>query len=550
MELTQSIQQAADLANQGKFAEADKICREIIAINDRFHPAYHLLGQLASHAGRNDIAVSMLEHAAALDPNRAYYQRDLAEVLVLSAKAQDALSIIKRALVLEPDDAQAHFILGLATMSLGMLDNASEAFQQTIELEPNFSPAHNNLGSLLERSGELKEAKKAYSEAVRIESNNAQAQNNLASILIAEGDIKAAKDHLEAAIKASPDYIEAHHNLSALKKYQKDDLHITRLQSIAADPSKLTTDNQIRLEFVLGKAYSDMGDYDRAFSHYKNGNQKKRATFEYCEDEATKFNSDLKTSFPSAFFQGPAESQSNEPIPIFIVGMPRSGSTLVEQILVSHSEVSTAGELTVLNKIVKDHVEEFPKGVDKLSNAEFAEIGNAYLNVIRKKAPESKYIIDKMPGNYRLLGLIARALPQAKIINTTRNPLDCCFSVYTRLFLETLHYGYDLEELGNYYLLYQNLMAHWHSVLPDGVLTDAAYESVVGDLRGEAEKMVDFIGLRWQEELLEFYLQETNVLTASAAQVRQPIYKSSIERWKPFQKELEPLIRALNIVLS
>lgn len=546
MDLIQAIQQAATHANQGKFAEADKLCRDIIAANDRFHPAFHLLGQLAAHAGRDDVAVPMLKRAAALNPDNAQYHRDLAEVLLFSANAQEALSCIERAVNLEPENSKAHFTLGLITMTLGQVDRAIEAYQSAIKLEPNFGPAHNNLGSLLETSGDLQGAKNEYAEAIRIDHKNAQAQNNLASILIGEGNIEKAKSHLEAAIEAAPDYIEAHHNLSGLKKYSANDKHMELLLELAKDTSRLTKENQIRLEFVLAKAYADIKEYDQAFIHYDTGNKLKRSTFEYNEHAAKQFHIKLKESFPSALFQGREEAVTSSPTPIFIVGMPRSGSTLVEQILTSHDDISTAGELKVLNEIIKEHIPDFPGGMDNVTNDVFKKIGDAYIAVLQKAGPDSRYKIDKMPGNYRLIGMIAKAMPHAKIIHTIRNPMDCCVSIYTRLFLNILHYGYDLVELANYYNMYQDLMNHWHNVLPKGAIFDVAYKDVVSDLKAVSKDMIQYLGLEWEPALLEFYNQKSNVTTASAAQVRTPIYTSSVNRWRVYEKHLGVLIETLN----
>jgi tetratricopeptide (TPR) repeat protein len=545
MDLMQAIKKAENLANKGKFAEADKICRDIIAVNDRFHPAFHLLGQLAAHANRNDIAVPMLRRAASLNPNNAQYQRDLAEVLLFSARVKNALDVIEHAVILEPQDPKAHFILGLTTMSLGLLDRAIEAYRTAIKLEPEFGAAHNNLGSLLERAGNLKEAKKAYAKAISIDPGNVQAQNNMASILIAEGNIKAAIIHLETAIKVAPGYIEAHHNLSTLKTYKKNDQHIIQLQSLSKHPSRLTKENQIRLEFILGKAASDIGNYDEAFMHYDRGNLLKRSTFEYDENASRQLHKDIKKNFITVPLNNLRGKEAKSPIPIFIVGMPRSGSTLVEQILVSHDDISSVGEMTALNEIIKKHINDFPNGIKDLSNQDYENIGSAYIAALRDAGADTGFVIDKMLGNYRLLGIIGHAFPHAKIIHTTRNPMDSCVSIYTRLFLETLHYGYDLNELGNFYNFYSDLMEHWRKILPNDMFIDISYEEVVSDLKSASEKLINFIGLEWQENMLDFHKQGSTVRTASAEQVRKPIYKSSVERWRVYEKQLQPLKKIL-----
>lgn len=545
MNQNQAIQMAAGLANQGKFAEAQKACQDILAANNKFHPAYHLLSQLAFQGGRSDIATQMLNNAVALDPNRATYHRDLAEVLFHSTRIKEAFSTINRALALDNKDPKSHFIAGLALMTNGEQPEAIKAFETTIKLAPNFGPAYNNLGSLMEAAGKVSDAKAHYQVAIKIDCKNAQAQTNLASIMIAQGDLEQAKKHLLAAIKARPDHIEAHHNLSGIKKYKKNDEDLQILKQIAKDPSRLSPINQVRLYFVLGKAYADILDHDQAFQYYNQGNAKMRSGLDYDETSAAAFNEALITVFDEEYVSGPQISDNNDPTPVFIVGMPRSGSTLVEQIIAGHSDVYAAGELTTLGTIIKSKVENFPHGLEALSDRELNSIGQDYLAEIKKVAPNAKRIIDKMPGNYRFVGLISKILPGAHVIHTQRSAMDCCLSIYTRLFLEPLHYAYDMAELGRYYTLYQDLMKHWQAVLSEERMTDVKYEDVVVDLEGEARRLIKFIGLDWQEAVLEFHSQKGAVKTASAAQVRKPIYKTSIERWKPYEKNLEPLIKSL-----
>lgn len=542
MNVNDAIERAAKLANQGKFAEADKICRDIIKANDKFHPAYHLLGSLAFQAGRDDIATQMLHKASLLDANRASYHRDLAEVLALSGKPKDAMMVINRALSLNGNDAKSHYIAGLALMALNIPEKAVEAYKAAIKLAPNYGAAYNNLGAMLEMSGKADQAKDAYTKAILINENHAEAHNNLAALLIAEGSIKEAETHLNAAISARPNYIEAHHNLSALKKYHGDDAHIPMLKTILKDADRLPLENKARLYFTLAKVYSDLDDHDLAFDYYKLGNDTKRASIDYQEERSIKISEDIISTFDN---NGSEALGNQDPTPIFIVGMPRSGSTLLEQILSGHSDIFAAGELLTLGNLIKEKLDHFPAGLENLSDQALKAIGDEYLAQIKELNPGAARIVDKMPGNYQYAGLIARILPNAHIINARRDPMDCCFSIYTRLFLETLHYTYDLAELGRYYKRYQTLMDHWHHVLPDGIMIDVAYEDVVENVEEEARKLIKFIGLDWQDECLNFHKNKAPIKTASAAQVRKPIYKTSIEKWRPYEKHLEKLMEAL-----
>ena len=545
MNSIQAIQMAARLANQGKLVKAQKICQDIIASNEKFHPAYHLLGQLAFQDGRLDIAAQLLKNASYLDPKRASYYRDLAEVLFHSNKLKDTLLFLRRALDINSEDPKTHFLSGLTLMKNGEGELAIKSFETVINLAPNFGAAYNNIGSLLENSGRLDEAIKNYKEAIRIDANNIQAQNNLASTMIATGDMERAKKHLFLAIKTDPSYIEAHHNLSGLKKYKKSDQDLKNLKKIAKDFIKLSPINQVRLHFILAKAHSDIGEHDRAFFYYQLANTKMRSNLEYNQKVAEKVNIDLINVFNIDYFGSDQILDNEDPTPIFIVGMPRSGSTLVEQIVASHSEVYAAGELTLLGDIIKSKIDKFPVDLETLNKDELKNIGKDYLAEIKKIAPNAKRIVDKMPGNYQFIGIISKILPGARIIHTKRNPIDCCFSIYTRLFLEKVHYAYDLGELGNYYKLYEDLMDHWRDLLSDGIMIEVNYEGVVGDLEGEARKILDFIDLEWEGSVLGFHKQAGVIKTASAAQVRKPIYQTSIQRWRVYEKHLRPLIELL-----
>lgn len=550
MNINDAIHLAAKYANQGMFGQAEKICRDIIMENDKYHPAYHLLGQLAFQSGRDELAIKMLRKAASLDINRATYHRDLAELLCVTGQHQDTLSVINRSLELNPNDPKSHYIAGMALTALNAVDQAKNAYKKVITLSPDHGLSHNNLGALLERTGHLDEAKEAYSKAIKINQNHAEAQNNLATVLIAEGDTKGAKKHFEAAIKARPSYIEAHHNLSALKKYKKNDEHLAQLETIADDISALSDENKIRLYFTLGKAYSDIGKYDAAFNFYQSGNNAKRAGTEYNEAAATTLIEEIKTVFNHTYFQDIKIEKNNDPTAIFIVGMPRSGSTLIEQILASHSDVHAGGELHLLNDIVKTKTKNFPQGIKTLSDKELKTIGIEYLEHIKRLNPNATRIVDKMPANYHYAGLIAKILPGAHIINSNRNPMDSCLSNYTRLFLQTIPYTYDLVELGRYYSRYQDLISHWHEVLPKDILINIGYEDVVADLEKEARKIIAFVGLEWEDSCLDFYKNKRRIETASAAQVRKPIYKTSVERWRPYEKHLGPLIAELENIPS
>lgn len=533
MDLNKAMHMAVGFANNGDLAAAEKACQDIIRAYDRFHPAFHLLGQIAFRTGRIDMAMDMTKRAGSLDQRNPEYMRDMAEILFYAGKPQDAINFAGRALQINQRDAKCHYIAGLAFNVMGDLHRAQAAFEATLNFDPNNSNAQNNLGSVLEKQGRQENAKAAYEKAVEMDPGNVEAINNIASMMIAAGDLDVAKEKLETAIKIRQDYIEAHHNLSGLKTYTDEDIKTLK----GLDPSRLPPINQARWAFILGKAYADVGDHNKAFDHYERGNKLMRGLIKFDGDEAAKFHQSLIDEFKTDDCAS-LEGAIDDPTPIFIVGMPRSGSTLTEQILASHTDVYAAGELLTLSNLIKEKCPSFP---NDLSDDQLKDIGNAYLTELKKHVPDAKRIIDKMPGNYAFIGLISKILPGAKIIHTRRNPMDCCVSIFTRLFLEPVHYAYDLKELGNYYNNYQDLMDHWRDTLPQDMMTEVQYEEIVGDLENQAKDLIKFVGLDWQDAVLDFHKQKGNVTTASAAQVRKPIYKTSVERWRVYEDKLVEL---------
>ena len=539
--LPDAFARAAQLAAQGKLQQAEKICNDIIVANENFHQAAHLLGQIAFRDQKGEVAAQMTHKAILIDGSIAEYHRDLAEILSVAGKPKDAMIVIERALKINVNDPKSHYIAGIALSALGERPKSIEAYKKAVELNPKFGLAYNNLGSALESSGDVASAKEAYAEAVEINQTHAEAQNNLAAILISEGDVEGATKHLEAAIVARPKFIDPHYNLSTIKNYTDDDVHIVQMEMIAQNTSGLPMDARIRLCFALGKAYEDAGKYEQSFDMYGAANKAKRKTFKYNEERAIETGEEIKSSFDKAYLKGLKKSKKDDPLPIFVVGMPRSGSTLIEQILCSHDDIHGAGEVIFLTQAIQKRCNKFPAGVADLTDADISAISEEYLAQLKALAPGAKRIVDKMPSNFYYVGLIAKIFPGAHIINTARHPLDSCLSNYSRLFNHTMEFAYDLEELGRYYNRYQDLITHWHKVLPKKTLLDVHYEKVVADLEKEARNLIDFVGLDWQDSCLEFYNNKRTVHTASVTQVRQPIYKSSVKRWEKFGTALDPL---------
>jgi Sulfotransferase family len=318
-------------------------------------------------------------------------------------------------------------------------------------------------------------------------------------------------------------------------------VNLTKLDSfMAAD--------RTTLHFGLGKAYLDLGDSAEAFRHYREGNRLKRATYTYDADVNDRWMAEIAEAFSPTLMKAKAEIGARSDIPIFVVGMPRSGTTLVEQILASHPMAHGAGELRRLQSL-GDEVG-FPTGIPTLAPERLNGIGEAYLAYVAPMAAGRRHVVDKMPSNFALAGLIRLVLPDARIIHCRRDPVDTCLSCYTKLFAGQQDFAYDLNELGRFHRAYQRLMAYWRDILPASHLLEVDYEAVVDDVEAEARRMLQFLGLPWNDSVLRFYETERPVRTASSNQVRQPIYRSSAGRWRKHAAHLQPLLAALNVPAS
>lgn len=513
------------------------------------HAAWHELGLAAFNRGDLALAIQCLEAAVAVNGKVALYQRNLGEICRRAGLLEKAEAAGRRAVKLAPSDIDAHYNLGLAYTDARNYRKAVACYRQALKLNPRHNLSWNNLGSALEQEGDKDQALAAYEKAIAIDPRHAEAQNNAGAIYSEQGRLAQARTAFQAAIDARPDFVEAHYNLSSLKKYTRDDPHLAMLERIYAARDKLSDHARIRYCFALGKALDDIGEFDRAFAAYDEGNRLQHKALPMDEARADAMLDEILRVFDEKFFseradwQGAADSRRT---PIFIVGMPRSGTTLLEQILCSHPSVHGAGELIDLNAVITQATaasagQPFTAGVVHLTEAELCKLGETYLKRVWKLSPESAFITDKMPANFFYLGLIHLALPHAKIIHAMRDPMDSCFSCFSRLFNDTMEFAYDQGTLGRYYARYIRLMQHWHKVLPAGTILDLPYELMVEDTEGQARRVLEFVGLPWDRACLEFHKNERLVKTASVAQVRKPIYKSSVARWRHFSRHLRPL---------
>jgi hypothetical protein len=410
-------------------------------------------------------------------------------------------------------------ILATRFRTLGRFDEAFAHYHKALAIKPDYAEAHNNLGVSFKMLGRTEEARRAF----------------------------------ETAIQLAPRRVLFYAGLVETRRFAEGDRHLAAMKKLARDLASLPGEEQIQLHFALGKAFADLAQHDRSFRHLLAGNALKRQQISYDEAAVLAEFDRIRAVFTRGLMQDKQDLGYPSPVPVFIIGMPRSGTTLVEQMLASHPRVFGAGELTdfhdALTRLAAREAvpQPYPEMVSSMTGPRLFELGADYLARVRRMAPSADRITDKMPGNFLAAGLAHLALPNARIIHIRRDPIDTCFSCFSTLFAVHNRHAYDLGELGRYYRGHAVLMEHWHDVLPVEVMIEVQYETLVTDFEREARRIVAHCGLDWDDACLAFHRTQRPVQTASMLQVRQPIYQSSVGRWRPYKDWLGPLLAALDV---
>jgi tetratricopeptide (TPR) repeat protein len=380
-----------------------------------------------------------------------------------------------------------------------------------------------------------------------LDTGHAPAHFGVGNALQVLGRVDEARQAFECAVALAPGVPLFHYALLQTKRLREDDLHFASMENLARHITSLPESGQIELHFALAKAYDDIGRTEHAFEHLRDGNMLKRRAIVYDEEAGLGALHAIERVFTSEMMEARRGLGDPSEVPVFIIGMPRSGTTLVEQILASHPRVFGAGEVFHLQELVSTgHAgAQFLSDFSSLSGEQLRQFGRSYVERLQSIAPQAHRITDKLPANFRFAGLIHLVLPKARIIHVRRDRVDTCFSCYTRMFPSGQEYTFDLGELGRFYRAYESLMEHWRIALPAGAMLDVQYETLVTDLEGQARRMIAYCGLEWDDRCLRFYETERGVRTASFAQVRKPVYSASIGRWRHYERWLRPLIEAL-----
>jgi tetratricopeptide (TPR) repeat protein len=495
---------------------------------------------------RHEEALANYDRALAIQPDFAQALSNRGNVLFELKRHEEALANYDRALAIQPDFAQTLSNRGNVLFELKRHEEALASYDRALAIRPDFAEAHHGRGTVLS-TFELKryeEALASYDQALAIWPDFAEAHHGRGTVLRTFGRIEEARHFLGKAFELAPRKAEFCGSLAESKRFVDGDPHLTLIEALARDIGSLRDEDQIYLHFALGKVYADLGQHERSFSNLIEGNALKRKQIVYNDAAALAQLERTWELFTAEAMRKGRGFGDPSTVPIFIIGMPRSGATLVEQILASHPKVYGAGELTDFEVVVAS-LRGSHGGRPGLVAEELRQISARYLERVRVTAPAAERITDKMPANFRHAGLIYLVLPNARIIHTRRDPIDTCLSCFSILFAYNQSFTYDLAELGRYYRAYAALMEHWREVLPLEQMLEVQYEELVANFEPVARRIVAYCGLEWDDACLEFNKTRRPVWTASAVQVREPIYRSSIGRWRPYEGMLWSLIKAL-----
>ena len=531
------------LFKQGKLQECRVQCEALAKRFPNEPNTANLLGATYAALGKLDKAIASYAKALQSWPDFAEAHSNLGDALLGLGKTGEAAASYQKAIHLKPELVVAQTNLGAALIQLGNAEAAVSSLTKALQIEPNLAEAHNNLGIALNDLGRPEEALSSLTRALQINPDFAEAHNNLGATLNSLGKPgEAAESHIKA-LQIDPTLARAYRFLSNVKTFQDGDPEIRQMLQLL-ERKNLPDKNRRDLDFALAKAHEDIGDYDRAFSLFEEGNRLRKKELNYDISSTRALFARIKETFLNEIpiLKDVAESGTeNRQRPVFVLGMPRSGTSLVEQILASHSQVYGAGELVLMGQSVK--AVDWASGKLSADKLRFARA--TYLSGLEKLGRPELYVVDKMPINFWWIGFIIAALPGPSIIHVKRDARATCWSNYKHYFSGKGNgYAYDLQDVTEYFRMYVDLMTFWHELFP-GRIVDLDYESLTENQEEETRRLVSRIGLQWEDQCLEFHKTERAVQTASALQVRQRMYRDSSSEWRKYEKHLEPMVEAL-----
>lgn len=476
---------------------------------------------------------------------------DAAAELVKYDKLDDAERVYKGVLEHSPANIGAMFNLGIVSHRKLDYENAEYWFNRALAINPKEAETMCALGVLKLDQGDVEAATKLAEEAVAAKPTP-EMYARRGGLMRELGRIDEAHENLEKAIEMKPDFVGAYYDMAISRTFAEDDPEFQAMLKLARDDT-LDVNEKTQINFAIGRSYARMKDFGKAFEFYAKGNELKRGTIEYDPNFLSDMVDTTIELFTPELMEKFADVGNMSEKPIFIIGMPRSGTTLVEQIISAHPDVHGGGEMVHLMNTVPpapnpdlpayfrhDKATVCPALVDMFTPEFLKGIGDRYVAILDKIAPDAKYVTDKMPFNSLWAGLIRLAMPNAKIIHCTRDPMSIGLSIYLHLFTNPIPWAYDLEDIGYSCNSHKKLMDHWHALFPNDIY-EANYETIVADQENESRKLLEFCGIPWDDRCLEFYKAERAVTTASVYQVRQPIYRDSLKKWEKYGDNLAPM---------
>jgi tetratricopeptide (TPR) repeat protein len=568
----------------GRLEDAAASYRRALDADPEFAEAHNNLGELSLECGRADEALLSYQQALRIRPDFAHAHQNLGKALVRLGRFEEAVQSCRRAIAISPGLTEAHNTLGSALVGLARPQEAIASFQRALGIDPDFAEAHANLARALRSIGRLDDAVAAYRRALLLKPDLILARTELATALRLQRLTDEAEQSCRKALQAHPDFAaavvvlaelradagqfaeaeelfrralaidpalpEAWLGLTRVRRMTPaDDAWLAAMQRLVAQD--LPPQRELLLRFAIGKYFDDVGYYGQAFRSYQRANElAKRCGPSHRRQNLSGTMDLIMRSYDGPWINRQRAAVHRSARPVFIVGMLRSGTTLAEQILASHPQVYGAGELPFWSEVAAaafSKASSADLSATRVSDSTVADLGDRYLRVLRGLSPGALRVVDKLPTNFLFLGLIRAALPGARIIHLLRHPIDTCLSIYFQHFEAANTYANDLEDLAHYYSQYWRLMKHWRSVLPEDAILEVPYEELVADLPRWTRRMLEFIGVPWDERCLDFDRTARPVVTASKWQVRQKLFNSSVGRWRHYEPFVAPLTSLLEL---
>jgi len=521
--------------------EAEASYSQAIALKPDYAEAHNNLGKTLKELGRLGEAEASYSQAIALKPDYAEAYNNLGNTSKELGRFDEAKGSYTQAIALKPDFAEAHNNLGNTFKELGRLDEAEASYTQAIALKPDFAEVHYNLAAQLQELGRLDEAEASYTQAIALQPDYAEAHNNFGATLQELGRLEEAEARYTHAIALKPDYAEAHRHLTTMKKFNAQDEQYSKMHELYLDKN-ISQEQRCHINFGLAKACEDLGNFEQAYTHYGEGNVLRKKLLNYDINQDIELFRLIKFNYPRIEQNSLASEKFPKDLtPIFIVGMPRSGTTLVEQIISSHSKVTGAGELGFVAQFGAV-IATFFTGENEKALLDFRA---KYLKKLKNVSNGNSIVTDKMPHNFRYIGLLAAAFPEAKIIHVKRNPAAVCWANYKQYFeSKNIDYCYAIDDVISYHKLYENLMDFWENTLSNRIYK-LDYELLTVNQESETRQLILHLGLDWDEKFLSPQNNTRSVATASNVQIRRKVYRGSSDQWKKYEPFLNGALDGL-----